>query len=117
MDLVSLRDHPVVIAAADEMARGIWNPPTEMLVARCSTMLRDLSLPASRDFWTRWLIDRRVAETCANVRAMHTDAAEWLLTEPFMVSARRTTADLVHPLRDDPPALTTAILAALSESR
>ena len=101
MTTLPLTDHPIVRAAAEEMARDLqreWTTEHGDFMACLATLadpfavlLCNLSRPASRDWWVRW--------------------GSRLSVEPVNAAARRW-----HALRDDPDALAAAILAALSET-
>lgn len=119
MTTLPLTDHHVVLAAAEEMAREVdaevnhdlthvGDPPRHVVRAH-ARLICSLDRPASRDWWIRFLADRRLEQARAS-------APDLVRGPAFDGGARRTIADLLTPLRDDPDALAVAILAALSET-
>lgn len=109
---------------AEEMAREMWDPPSEMEVARCKALLRDLTIDATRDRWVRWGIERDTAayEAEADVKWARVVAGGYsedvmaVLSEGWeraKAADRRVLHEQWYSLRDNPEALRAAILAAL----
>jgi hypothetical protein len=116
-------DHPVVREAAEVMAREFVLMQREVAGTSAFTstdvtvharLLTDLSRPASRDWWVRWGATRDCAanssEWCERVTDTTVPAD---VVRRWVDNDHRLIRDMWLARRDNPTALTAAVLAAL----
>ena len=139
MTRLELTDHPIVIAAAEGMAREsvdntgacaapgqlmlTWaalNPDEQLRVrAECARILCDTSRAASRDWWVRWLADYDCASYDAQWASENAniDAAGKAYLERMWPTIRASDHAGIRgkcgAIRDDAEALAAAVMAAI----